>query len=323
MQRIKVLIVPILFLSLILANLGSAEVLVAASSPTINSSISIKVKKNTTLGISRNGYTIKKVKATSNDTSIASVKIKGTKVIVTGVSAGKTSVITTITAVKMNTKKTFKLKTKVTVKKEKPVKPSPLPSTTPSIEPTPSLLPSATPSMEPTPSLLPSATPSIEPTPSLLPSATPSVDPTVVPNDGDNDVFQIMNMDMKTGEFTDKTDFVLSAGSICFAVMRSRITPGTIVDGTKSGSANNYINGVKNFSWTIHYADGYSETIDKNNYVDVKNGFVQVVHGMIYLKPMSKFEGAILEYKATVNDIWSEEYGTSTFDLYYQPLHFT
>ena len=296
MKRIKRLIIPVLILSLVFVNFDGVLALGATGSPTIDSSISIMVKKKTTLSISKNGYVIKKIKATSDDASIATVKTKGKKVIITGVSEGKTSVITTEAATKKKTKKTFKLVTKVTVKKRK--KPA-------------------------TPSPSPSATPSIEPSPSILPSATPSADPIVVPDGEGSDILQIMNNDGNSGAWTYNTEFSFSKNSIGFAVLRSRITPGTILDGTRNDFYDNFINGEESFSWTIHYADGSSETYDINGYTDKKNGFVQVTHSGIYIKPMPKFEGAVLEYKATVNDKWTEIYGRSTFDLYYSPLHFT
>jgi len=96
----------------------------AVKKPTIAKSATVKVGQSKKIKISKGSYKIVSVKVSSSKKSIATVKASGkTAIKVTGKKAGKATITTKVKAKKGKTSKTFKLKTKVTVKKASTPKP--------------------------------------------------------------------------------------------------------------------------------------------------------------------------------------------------------
>ncbi|MBO6108146.1 MAG: hypothetical protein J6P16_01940 [Eubacterium sp.] len=105
----------------------------AAVKPTVAKSTTVTVGALKKLSISNNGFKIKDVDADSADDDIADVDASKKTLFITGKSAGKTKIITTIKGKnKKNKTKTYKLKTTVTVK----AKSTPVPTTAPTQAPT-------------------------------------------------------------------------------------------------------------------------------------------------------------------------------------------
>ena len=98
--------------------LSSISAQAAVKKPTIAKSATLKVGTSKTIKISKGSYKIVSVKVSSSKKSVATVKASGKAAIkVTGKKAGKATITTRVKAKKGKTSKTFKLTTKVTVKK--------------------------------------------------------------------------------------------------------------------------------------------------------------------------------------------------------------
>jgi len=98
--------------------LSSISAQAAVKKPTIAKSATLKVGTSKTIKISKGSYKIVSVKVSSSKKSVATVKASGKVAIkVTGKKAGKATITTRVKAKKGKTSKTFKLTTKVTVKK--------------------------------------------------------------------------------------------------------------------------------------------------------------------------------------------------------------
>ena len=104
-------------LSVILASSGMviAPEADAAAKPTLASVAKVAVQKISKLTVKANGFQIKKVTAKSANVKIATVKVTGGDISITGKKAGKTFISTTVNAVKDSKKQVFNYKTKVTV----------------------------------------------------------------------------------------------------------------------------------------------------------------------------------------------------------------
>lgn len=116
-------------ISLFLAGLTAASLVAgavttcshaAAKSPVVPKSISLKEGETKKISVAGNGWKITGIKAQSKKTAIAKVKLKKQKIFVTGIKAGKTTIVSVITAKKSSKTKTFKRKTSITVKKVVP-----------------------------------------------------------------------------------------------------------------------------------------------------------------------------------------------------------
>ncbi|SCW72353.1 hypothetical protein SAMN02910400_02059, partial [Lachnospiraceae bacterium C10] len=98
--------------------LSSISAQAAVKKPTIAKNATLKVGTSKTIKISKGSYKIVSVKVSSSKKSVATVKASGKAAIkVTGKKAGKATITTRVKAKKGKTSKTFKLTTKVTVKK--------------------------------------------------------------------------------------------------------------------------------------------------------------------------------------------------------------
>lgn len=116
MKRMASLILALMVMMVTLFPAGGMEVKAGAKKPAIKSKITMTVGATKTLSITKNGWTIKTVKAKSSNKK-ATVKVKSKKVMITAKKSGSATITTTVKAKKGKTTKTYKLNTKVTINK--------------------------------------------------------------------------------------------------------------------------------------------------------------------------------------------------------------
>lgn len=95
----------------------------AAKKPTLATKATVNVGKTKKLSIKKNGFTIKKVTSKSSKKSVATVKATKKAITIKGVKAGAATITTSIKATKAKKTKTYKIKTKITVKSNSNVNP--------------------------------------------------------------------------------------------------------------------------------------------------------------------------------------------------------
>lgn len=88
----------------------------AAKKPTLSTKATVNAGKSKKLSVKKNGFIIKKVTSKSAKKSVATVKATKSTITIKGVKAGSTTVTTSIRATKAKKTKTYRIKTKVTVK---------------------------------------------------------------------------------------------------------------------------------------------------------------------------------------------------------------